>query len=311
VIGAGTDLTGRLRHAPGVQAVDYSVPVEAIRTDRGSADGEEAEGIDPASFARARRLGAVHGSLADLSGDTVAVSKELSGFEGYHLGDTMTVAFTDGTAGRLRVVAVVDAPPEVVPAMLLPKDLAARHGGGPAERWFVQPAAGVSAADLVAELDRLIGPDGDAMVADEWFAHTNADLRKDNQFGLLVMLGPAGLYAALTIANTLLMGTLQRRREYITTRLLGATAGQVRRTVLLEAALVAAVALSLGAVISATVGLLIRRAMLSGTADFGLSMPWLTLAGIGAGSLVIAILAALVPTTVMLRSTRPADAVGD
>ena len=147
------------------------------------------------------------------------------------------------------------------------------------------------------------------MTTAEWVERSTAELRAGNRFGLLLLLGPAGLYAALTIANTLLMGSLQRRHEFVTTRLLGATPAQVRRTVLWESALVAAVALTLGAAISIAVGLLLRHAMAGpGTP---MTVPWLTLAGIAAGSLAIAVVAALVPTGVMLRGTRPADAIAD
>jgi putative ABC transport system permease protein len=303
VTSQGKDLTQVLRNTPGVDLVDASVPVEAILTDRGAAAGEEAAGIDPATFTRARRLDA--SALTGLTGNTVAVSKELSTMEGYKPGGTMGLAFTDGTQVTLKVVAVVDAAPEVVPAIMIPKDLAVRHTADRMpERWFV---SGVSAG----ELDRRLGSDGDAAPVGEWIAQTNDELRKGNQFGLLLMLGPAGLYAALTIANTLLMGSLQRRREHVTTRLLGLTGAQVRRTVLWEAGLVAAVALTLGAAISTIVGLLIRHAMLADLDAATTTVQWGTLAGIGIGSLVIAVVAALVPTTVLLRSTRPADAIGD
>jgi putative ABC transport system permease protein len=298
----GKDLTEVLRDTPGVDLVDASVPVEAIVTDRGAAWAVEAAGIDPATFARARRLDA--SQLAGLTGNTVAVSKELSFSEGYKAGGTIGLAFTDGTQTTLKVVAVVDAAPEVVPDIILPRDLAVRHGDQIPERWFV---GGVSAG----ELDRRLGADGDAVPVGDWITRTNDELRKGNQLGLLILLGPAGLYAALTIANTLLMGSLQRRREYVTTRLLGVTGAQVRRTVLWEAGLVAAVALTLGAAISTVVGLLIRHAMLDQFDGATTTVQWGLLAGIGIGSLAIAVVAALAPTAVLLRSTRPADAVGD
>jgi putative ABC transport system permease protein len=204
----------------------------------------------------------------------------------------------------VKIVAVLDAAPEVVPAIMLPRDLAVRHTDRIPERWFV---GGVSAD----ELDRRLGAGGDAVPVGDWIAQTNDELRKGNQLGLLILLGPAGLYAALTIANTLLMGSLQRRREYVTTRLLGVTGAQVRRTVLWEAGLVAAVALTLGAVVSTIVGLLIRHAMLAGFDRPATTVQWGLLAAIGIGSLAIAVVAALAPTAVLLRSTRPADAVAE
>ena len=301
VTGHGKDLTQRLRDTPGVTLVDASIPFQVLLTDRGSISPTDAAGIDPVTFAAARHLPAP----IELTGDTVAVSKELSGFEGYEPGSTMRLAFPDGTEKTLRVTAVVDAPPEVVPAVLLPERLVAEHtSGAMPEQWFVD---GRSAE----ELDALLGADGDAVALASWIESSNEELRAGNQLGLLILLGPAGLYAALAIVNTLLMGSLQRRREYVTTRLLGATAAQVRRTVLWEAALVALVALSLATAVSVGVGLPVRQAMTAGLPDVPMTIQWGLLAAIAAGSLLIAVLAALVPTAVVLRGTRPADAVGD
>ena len=81
---------------------------------------------------------------------------------------------------------------------------------------------------------------GPRRVRDAWLAATDADLRRNNTFSLWVLLGPSGFYAALAIANTLLMGSLQRHREFVATRLIGATERQVRKIVLWESALVTA-----------------------------------------------------------------------
>lgn len=63
--------------------------------------------------------------------------------------------------------------------------------------------------------------------------------------------------------------------------------------------------------ISLGVGIPVRHAMTAPLSDAPTTIQWGLLAAIAAGSLLIAVLAALVPTAVMLRSTRPADAVGD
>ncbi len=307
VVTGSADVSEQLRTTPGVREVDASLPLHLVITDRGYPLGEDAEGIDPGTFTRSRRLGADDtAALHRLTGDTVAISKELSMFEGYKVGDSLSIAFLDGGTATLRVIAIVEASAEVVPPIMLPRELAAPHADHP-ERWFVTPADGTDAAALAAALQERIGSGGEALTAATWLERNNAELRAGNRFGLLLLLGPAGLYAALAIANTLLMGSLQRRHEYVTTRLLGATPAQVRRTVLWESALVAAVALTLGTVVSGVVGALVRHAMAGpGTP---VTMPWLSLAGIAAGCLGIAVLAALVPTAVMLRTTRPADAV--
>jgi putative ABC transport system permease protein len=127
--------------------------------------------------------------------------------------------------------------------------------------------------------------------------------------GLILLLGPAALYSAIAIANTLLMGSLQRRHEFITSRLLGATPAQIRRMVLWESSLVAAVALSLGTAITVTVGILLRRAMTAGMTDVPVTVPWGVLLGVAGICLTLAVGSALAPTTYILRRSQPSAAV--
>lgn len=73
-----------------------------------------------------------------------------------------------------------------------------------------------------------------AQTVASWNADEDADFRSNNELALWLLLGPAGVYAAISIVNSLLMGSIVRRQEYQAARLLGATAGQVRRMVMCE-----------------------------------------------------------------------------
>lgn len=157
--------------------------------------------------------------------------------------------------------------------------------------------------------ERLAGTGADAVPAEEWEKAQSEGVREGNQLGLILLLGPAALYSGIAIANTLLMGSLQRRHEFVTSRLLGATPAQIRRMVLWESSLVGAVALSLGTVITLTVGLLIRHAMTVGLTDVPITVPWVTLLSIGTVCLLLAIGSALAPTSFILRRSHPSGAV--
>ncbi|MGW7686397.1 FtsX-like permease family protein [Kribbella sp. NPDC054772] len=280
---------------PAIAAVDAGVPVKLVRVDRDDAELEDAEGIDPAIASRTRDLSALSGDLTKLSGNGVAVSKELASLEGYKVGAEIPVTFTDRVQAKLRVVAIVKDAFGVNPSLLLPLDLARQHAPqAQPERQFVLPAEGVSADQLVRRLPH-------AQLASDWEADQADGVRKGNQFGLILLLGPAALYSAIAIANTLLMGSLQRRHEFVTSRLLGATPAQIRRMVLWESSLVGAVALSLGTAITVTVGILIRHAMTAGVADVPLTVPWGVLLGICGLCLTLAVGSALAPTTYILR----------
>ncbi|TCC07369.1 FtsX-like permease family protein [Kribbella soli] len=286
-----------------VKAVDAGLPLRVVRVAADYAELEDAEGIDPAIAAQTRDLTVRSGSLAGLTGNTVAVSKEMAGFESYHVGDEIPVVFPDRTPVKLRVVAIVKDAFGVNPSFLIPLDLARKHAPeAQTERSFVLPADGVAPADLVKQVPG-------AQLATDWEADQADGVRKGNRLGLVMLLGPAALYSAIAIANTLLMGSLQRRHEFVTSRLLGATPAQLRRMVLWESSLVGTIALSLGTVITVTVGVLIRHAMTSGVADVPMTVPWGILLGIGALCLILAVGSALAPTTYLLRRSQPSAAV--
>lgn len=307
-----TDLRSRIEGTPGLAVADGTGSVPLIRTDRDSADIDDAEGLDLALASRSRNLVVEKGNLADLTGKSVAIGRETASTSGYRVGDTMNVTFLDGQKDSLRVVAVLRDAPEVYASLLIPTELAARHKPAQPSRWFVQPADGVEATALIAALDRnLAGTGADAVPAGEWQQQQGDELRAGNRFGLILLLGPAALYSAIAIANTLLMGSLQRRHEFVTSRLLGATPAQIRRMVLWESGLVGMVALTLGTVITVTVGVLLRNAMTDGLPDVATTIPWFTLLGIGLVCLVLAVGAALAPTTLILRTTHPSNAVTD
>ncbi|TCN35758.1 putative ABC transport system permease protein [Kribbella orskensis] len=307
----GAAVRERILGTTGVAAADGAIPIDLIRTDGDSAEVETAEGIDLVAATRTRALSPISGDLADLTGKTVAISKELSGFEGYGVGDEITVTYLDRTADRLRVVAILPAAPGVTASMVLPPELARQHAPeATPSQWFILPAEGVDSGALVTALnERLTGTGASAVPAVEWEEAQGDGLRRGNQFGLILLLGPAALYSAIAIANTLLMGSLQRRHEFVTSRLLGATPAQIRRMVLWESSLVGAVALSLGTAITVTVGVLIRRAMTDGMSDVPATVPWTVLLGIAGLCLILAIGAALAPTAFILRRSHPGAAM--
>jgi putative ABC transport system permease protein len=292
----------------GVSAVDGAIPLTVIRTDADSAELEDAEGIDTAVAPRARRLEALSGDLAGLSTpNSVAISKELAGFEGYKIGSDVPVTFIDGSSTQLKVVAIIRTAIEVNGSMLVSQEFARVHAPkAQPTRWFVLPEPGVDTNELVDALNTI--PGAHAVPATTWEAEQGQGVRDGNQLGLILLLGPAALYSAIAIVNTLLMGSLQRGREFVTSRLLGATPAQIRRMVLWESTLVGAVALSLGTVITATVGALIRHAMSEGLTEVPITVPWGTLLGIATICLVLTAGSALAPTAFILRNSHPSAA---
>lgn len=268
---------------------------------------EFVEGIDPVKAVEGRGTRVHQGDLDRLTGESMAVGRTYAWDLGVDLGDEVPVEFDDGTRARLEVVALVDDAQSLQAPVLIPRDLAADHGGEPSDTWFLLPEEGTSPGALV---NRLSADLGDAHVerSEDWVAEQDEETRANNELSLILVLGPSGVYAAIAIANTLLMGSLQRRHEFIATRLVGATERQVRRLVVLEAALVAGVALLLGVVTSAVVGVLLRAPMTADLDDVPLTIPWGSLLAIVVACVLISVTAAVAPARAVLRGAAPAQA---
>lgn len=252
------------------------------------ASDTEIDVIDPEVSGRLRGIGVREGSLAQLRGKELAVSRSAAWDSGIHLGRRVQVRFADGEVERLKVVAIYEDAANLIGEFAVAPTVGAAHDARPAGTWFVDsatPFAGVRAS----------WPDdaGHLQSRDAWIEEQDEALRKQNTVGLWAILGPTGVYSALAIANTLLLGSVQRRREFATFRLVGATAEQVRRLVVLEALIVAGAALLLGALITGVTGWLLRAPMTAGLDEVALTVPWAAFAAIGATCTGVAVVAAL------------------
>lgn len=289
-----------------VRTADFVIPLTmTMYGAEGERDVKEAEGIDVDDAVTARTLTAKHGSLDDLRGNTLAMSDEFILDSGFHLGQTVKVALADGKPVKLKIVAITHAAPTLQGDILVPAELARQHRSVDVDRVYVVPKDGTTIADVKQEL---AGADAQVESAAAWIDAADKDLRRNNQLSLWVLLGPAGLYAAMAIANTLLMGSLQRKRELVSTLLIGATKPQLRKMVLWESAIVTTAALALGGAISATVGILISRSLGASLETMPIHVPWGSLMMIGAICMVIAAVAAWAPTPRMLRNIHPSQA---
>ncbi|MGL5859865.1 MAG: FtsX-like permease family protein, partial [Phycicoccus sp.] len=141
--------------------------------------------------------------------------------------------------------------------------------------------------------------------ADQWIDDIDAQTRSGNEAALWVLLGPAGLYAAIAIANAILIGAFQKRDQLRTIALLGATRGQLRRMALWEAGLVGAAALLAGAATTGLTGWLVREATTRDVPGHPLTIPWLPLTGIAMTCTCLALVAALVGARGGARPAKP------
>jgi putative ABC transport system permease protein len=108
-----------------------------------------------------------------------------------------------------------------------------------------------------------------------------------------VVLGILLAFLAVAIVNTGLISASQRTAEQATLRLVGATAGQIRRYVVGESLLVVTVGVVLAAATTAVslAGLWAALARVAG--PIAVDLPWPSLAAVVASCAVLAVLAAV------------------
>jgi putative ABC transport system permease protein len=178
----------------------------------------------------------------------------------------------------------------------------------------VAAADGVTADALAARLAPFATETVQVQTADERAADDKAGIAFFVSIITWILRGFGGVVlfvGAFVIVNTLSITVAQRTRELGTLRLIGATRGQVRRAVLVEALVVGATASALGVAAGIALALGLRALM----AGFGLEFPRTdlvleprTLLTAFAVGVVVTALAGLVPAA---RATRisPAEAV--
>jgi len=223
-------------------------------------------------------MNVVRGDLSRLD-HGVVITQGWSSDSGVHLGDKLLGA---------RVVAVVQDAPDLYSDVIVPPALVPpKYRDTTPQTWFVDPGN----ADLSALLK---GTDATVLTAEAWLDEMDQQTRANNDLGLWILLGPAGLYAAIAIVNSVLVGASQRRAQLRTVALLGATREQLRRMALWEAGLVGAAALLVGGAVTAVVGWTVRSATSADVPNQPFTLPWLPLAAIVATCAGLTFVAALV-----------------
>lgn len=260
---------------PGVVAVSPQtrVPVSVVTYGDDDTDTEQgyAAAIDPAAYAATHVRVPEQGSLADLTGPTIAVA---DGFQ--PVGSTVTARIGDSELD-LRVVAVLPAtlgggadfllPREIVPAPVL--------AATPTES-IVRVAPGADASALAGR--------GEVTTVDDWIAATSAD-RQDTSTGIMtVIMGLSGLYALIAVV----IAAADRRREFAVARVTGLTRAQVVRAAVLESGAVTGIGLVLGGLAATTtlIGISAAAGRIAGQSV--LVVPWalITVVVLGAFAVV-------------------------
>lgn len=251
-------------------------------------------------------LGVRSGSLARLTGDTVAVGSDVATSRDAGVGRRIALILGDGTRVTPRVVAVYDRDLGFGP-VVVSRDLAIDHTTTRLDQSILirtdttgtaRGTAHDSLAALAADRPGLSLEPADTTGAGLSDAPPEVWV---NLATVVVLLG----YLLLSIANKLTATTAQRRTEIATLRLNGTTPRQIRAMMRREAALIAAAALTAGLAVSAVPLGLLGVGFLDRPWPAG--PPWL-LPAVALTIVSIAFLTIELPTRRALR-TSPAEAL--
>jgi putative ABC transport system permease protein len=251
-------------------------------------------------------LGVVSGTLADLSGNAVAVDRLTADAAGLHVGDLFHGWFGDGTPTALCVAAIYTRGLGFA-ALTVPADLLRAHTDGYDSAVLVSTRVAdrsrVTAA-LTREVDGLAP--GAAVVSRSGYQAVVDRNIEQNAWINQVIIGVLLVYVVIAAVNTLVTAALGRRRELATLRLAGTTRLQVLRMVRLEQALLLSLALVVGVVIAAATLVPMVKAVT------GSAVPYIPIAGwvaVIGGTVLLGSLATVVPIRRVLR-INPVEAIG-
>jgi putative ABC transport system permease protein len=242
----------------------------------------------------------VHGSLADVEGDSIAVSRVFADGGSLHVGDAVPARMADATHARLRVAAIYDRAAGLGD-VLLDAEVARRHAAVAADTTLFVSGGPAAARSLSRYASK--HPGVKSLNRRDYLATVHAS-NVDGAWGVWLVVGLTALFATLALINTAAMTTTERRDELATIRLLGGTSGHAIRMVMLEMLPTVIVALAAGAAIVAISVAGVPR----GLTGFPVVIPPVLTGGLAAGAAALGLIAAAVTTRLALRAS-PAQAM--
>lgn len=264
-----------------------------------------AQGLAGDQAGAALELGVDAGRLTDLAGGTVALSRAEADWLDKKIGDEVSFYFGDGVPAKLRLVATYTHD-LAFGDFVLPVALAREHIGGRLDDSVLvrrQPGAD---ADAVASALRALPYPGLVVAPASATAAAEGGDRQAQFYLNLVAAGVIVGYLAIAVANTLVLTTAQRGREFALLRLVGTTRRQVTRMMRLEALATVGIAVVMGTLVALLPLGLLNAALRGNPLPAGPpSVYW----GIIAGAVLLGMVAIGVATSVALRA-RPIDAIG-
>lgn len=257
------DFVTEVAKQPGVAGASALITSSGffVHGDKVDEDGENTGGVEDDSFTlqgvtadgaeTVFNVPVREGSLRELRGDSVALPIDYAERQGARIGQTVRVQFGDGAQSDLKVVALLTSP-QGFESAFVPADVLARHtSSGLVPQILVRAASDTNPTDLAATLQSLesVQPGleaRDRQALDNAFAKQEQTGAWINYMLSAMIIG----YTVISLVNTLVVATAERKREFATQRLIGATRAQIMRMIAVEALLISVCGIILGGIVS-------------------------------------------------------------
>jgi putative ABC transport system permease protein len=292
VAGAGfsTTVADAVRQTPGVVAAGGVTggPAEI----HGSVRSLEA--MDPAVLPKVLDMTTLHGDLASIGQDKIAVSKTVADDKHYKVGQTLDVRFARTGVQHLTIGAIYKKN-TLAGDYLISESLARRNFTQTLDFVvLVKAEHGVSPATQAAIRHSVSAfPNVKVQTQQEYLADQDKQINQILAF-IVVLLALAIFIALMGIVNTLALSIVERTREIGLLRAVGMSRRQLRRSIRYEAAIIATYGAILGLVVGIGYGWALVHALKSqGIDNFSVPIVLLIIALIVAG--IAGVIAAIWP----------------
>jgi len=297
-VGARPELADRLRAVPGVG------PVSTMRFAAATADGKSVSllGIDPAVFPQVAALNfqagdarTAYAALAE--GRALIANGPFAAQAGLEVGDTVRLSTPRGRQFyRIAAVAGDYLNAKIMTAYVSQANL--RADFDKTEDVFIQLnlAPGADPLQVESKLKAIVADYPQfKLVSGKAFYEQNKQLFDAVFVFFYIFIGVLAFPSLIALLNTLAIGVIERTREIGMLRAVGATQRQVRRTVLSEALLLAAVGTAFGLLAGLYLGYVMVLGLGVGGFPVAYSFPFAGLLAAIAIGLLFGVLAALLP----------------
>jgi putative ABC transport system permease protein len=307
-VGASQSLSNKIRSVPGIGTVSTmrfaqsELPTSGAR---GTGDIQTSVlGIDPATFVEVSAMDFQKGNpqqaFADLGNGerTIIINGILAAQAGLNLGDTVTLSTPSGQQDY-RIVAIAGdvINMKVNTAYMSQANMRADFNKTEDIFYQVNLAQGADPAAVDARLKTIVEdyPQFRLIATRQYLDEFGRQF--DAIFaGVYLLLGVLSIPSLIAILNTLAIGVIERTREIGMLRAIGAARRQVRRMVIAEALLLAAIGTAFGLLAGLYLGyVMVQGISASGIVKMEYTFPLVALIGATAVGLIFGVLAALLP----------------